>query len=307
MLLFLSGCSSNKNIDDNQNKEDDNKENNPSENIINNDSNILVVYFSATNNTKGIANKIQSKLNCDIFEIEPEVAYTASDLDYNSDCRANREQNDDNARPEIKNKIEDISKYDTIILGYPIWWGQAPKIMYTFVEAYNLENIKIIPFCTSGSSPIGSSATNLKTSAPSANWKDGKRFSASASQDEINTWLDNYFKEEVNMKLYIDNKEVKVTWEDNESVKALNKILPLEINMVEYGGFEQTGKIGQSITRNDSSINVVPGDIVLYNGNQISIFYNNSSWSYTKLGHIDLSNEELNNLLNKDSVTIRFE
>ena len=307
MLLFLSGCSSNKNIDDNQNKEDDNKEKNPSENIINNDSNILVVYFSATNNTKGIANKIQSKLNCDIFEIEPEVAYTASDLDYNSDCRANREQNDDNARPEIKNRIEDISKYDTIILGYPIWWGQAPKIMYTFVESYNLENITIIPFCTSGSSPIGSSATNLKTSAPSANWKDGKRFSASASQDEINSWLDNYFKEEVNMKLYIDNKAVKVTWEDNESVKALNKILPLEINMEEYGGFEQTGKIGQSITRNDSSINVVPGDIVLYNGNQISIFYNNSSWSYTKLGHIDLSNEELNNLLNKDSVTIRFE
>ena len=109
------------------------------------------------------------------------------------------------------------------------------------------------------------------------------------------------------MKLLIDGNEVKVKWEDNESVKALNKILPLEINMEEYGGFEQTGKIGQSITRNDSNINVVPGDIVLYNGNQISIFYNNSSWSYTKLGHIDLSNEELNNLLNKDSVTIRFE
>lgn len=137
-------------------------------------------------------------------------------------------------------------------------------------------------------------------------WKEHVEYLRSWLINRIN-WLDNYFKEEVNMKLLIDGKEVKVKWEDNESVKALNKILPLEINMEEYGGFEQTGKIGQSITRNDSNINVVPGDIVLYNGNQISIFYNNSSWSYTKLGHIDLSNEELNNLLNKDSVTIRFE
>ena len=108
---------------------------------------------------------------------------------------------------------------------------------------------------------------------------------------------------EINMTLSIDNQELDVLWEDNDSVNAIKEILPLTINMHQYGGFEQTGSIGQSIVRNDSQIDVVPGDIVLYNGNAISVFYNNSSWSYTKLGHINLDNSELNVLLNKPSVT----
>lgn len=108
---------------------------------------------------------------------------------------------------------------------------------------------------------------------------------------------------EMNMTLSIDNQELDVYWEDNDSVNAIKGILPLTINMHQYGGFEQTGSIGQSIIRNDSQINVVPGDIVLYNGNAISVFYNNSSWSYTRLGHINLDNSELNVLLNKSSVT----
>lgn len=107
---------------------------------------------------------------------------------------------------------------------------------------------------------------------------------------------------EINMTLSIDNQELDVYWEDNDSVNAIKGILPLTINMHQYGGFEQTGSIGQSIIRNDSQINVVPGDIVLYNGNAISVFYNNSSWSYTRLGHINLDNSELNALLNKPSV-----
>lgn len=110
-------------------------------------------------------------------------------------------------------------------------------------------------------------------------------------------------KKEKNMKLSIDNQELDVTWEDNDSVKALKGILPLTINMHEYGGFEQTGSIGQSIVRNDSQIDVVPGDIVLYSGNAISVFYSTSSWSYTRLGHINLNKNELNALLNKKSVT----
>lgn len=111
-------------------------------------------------------------------------------------------------------------------------------------------------------------------------------------------------EKEENMKLSIDNQELDVNWEDNDSVNAIKGILPLTINMHEYGGFEQTGSIGQSVVRNDSKINVVPGDIVLYNGNVISIFYENSSWSYTKLGHINLSKSELNDLLNKSEVIL---
>ena len=105
------------------------------------------------------------------------------------------------------------------------------------------------------------------------------------------------------LKLLIDDKELNVTWEDNDSVKSLKQILPLTIRMHEFGGFEQTGSIGQSIVRNDSQIDVVPGDIVLYGGSAISVFYSTSSWSYTRLGHINLNKNELNALLNKESVT----
>lgn len=120
------------------------------------------------------------------------------------------------------------------------------------------------------------------------------------------TFSSNSASEEIDMKLLIDEKELEVTWEDNDSVKALKELLPLTINMHEYGGFEQTGAIGKSITRNDSQIDVVPGDVVLYEGSAISIFYENSSWSYTKLGHINLSKSELNDLLNKSEVILHL-
>ena len=291
-ILLLSSCTTNNGQSD--------------KTITPGDNNVLVAYFSVTNNTEKLANYAKDYLNSDIFEIVPTQEYTSADIDYNSDCRANREQNDDNARPEIKYTISDISQYDTIVLGYPIWWGQAPKILYTFIESYDFTNKTILPFCTSGSSPIGSSATNLAKSAPNAKWLEGKRFSSSADKEEIGSWLDqNLQKEEgvKNMKLLIDDKELNVNWEDNDSVKSLKQILPLTIRMHEYGGFEQTGSIGQSIVRNDSQINVVPGDIVLYNGNAISVFYEPSSWSYTRLGHINLNKNELNALLNKESVT----
>ena len=299
-IFLLGACSSNQSSNNNDSSKTSSS---GTETIIAGESNTLVAYFSVTNHTEALAKFAQEHLECDLFEIVPTQEYTSEDIDYNSDCRANREQNDETARPQIKNEIEDMSKYDTIVLGYPIWWAQAPKIMYTFIESYDFTNKTILPFCTSGSSPIGSSATNLAKSAPKANWLEGKRFAAGTNKETFNSWLDENIKKDTNnMNLYIDNQKVDVTWEDNDSVKELNTILPLSINMHEYGGFEQTGSIGKSITRNDIQLDVVPGDIVLYSGNQISVFYSASSWSYTKLGHINLSNNELNSLLNKDSV-----
>ena len=116
-------------------------------------------------------------------------------------------------------------------------------------------------------------------------------------------------KEKDNMKileLKIGDTIVAVTWEDNASVNVLKELAKdgLTISMHEYGGFEQTGMLGSTITSNDSRIDVVPGDIVLYNSNQISIFYNNSSWSYTKLGHIDITKDELISLLCDDVIEI---
>jgi len=154
-----------------------------------NDSNILVAYFSATNNTKAVAEKIASEINADLFEIIPKQAYSDEDLNYGNDnSRTSIEMNDENARPEINNIIENIDNYDIIFLGYPIWWGQAPKIMNTFVESYNLSEKTIVPFCTSGSSAIGSSAKNLEKLSAS-NWLEGKRFSGNASSEEIAQWL----------------------------------------------------------------------------------------------------------------------
>ena len=113
---------------------------------------------------------------------------------------------------------------------------------------------------------------------------------------------------EIEMKLFIDKKEInEVTWINNPSSQALKELAPITIEMSRYGGFEQVGSLNQRIVSNDYQLTTVPGDIVLYSSTNIVIFFGSNSWSYTKLGHINLSKEELNNLLNKESVTIEIE
>ncbi len=149
----------------------------------------LVVYFSCTNNTEKIAGFISEITGGSLYEIIPAIPYTSADLNYNTDCRANREQNDSSARPAISGKADNLAQFDVIFLGYPIWWGQAPKIIYTFLESYDFTGKTIIPFCTSGGSGIGSSATNLHSLAPAATWKTGSRFSGGAAKSDIENWV----------------------------------------------------------------------------------------------------------------------
>ena len=126
-----------------------------------------------------------------LYELTPEQPYTSQDLSYNNDaCRASQEQKDPAARPRIAGQPLDLSQYGTIYLGYPIWWGQAPKIISTFLESHDFSGKTIIPFCTSGSSGIGSSAENLRALADGANWLDGRRFGGGNSEAEVRTWLD---------------------------------------------------------------------------------------------------------------------
>ncbi len=154
-------------------------------------ANVLVACFSCTGNTRSVADKIVSITGGDLYEIRPKQPYTDADLNYgNSGSRANQEQNDPSSRPEISGAIENIEQYDIIFLGYPIWWGQAPKIMYTFLESYDLAGKTIVPFCTSGSSGIGTSAKNMQPSAGQAKWLDGMRFGAGASEDAVREWID---------------------------------------------------------------------------------------------------------------------
>ena len=152
---------------------------------------VLVAYFSATGHTKTIAEYLQTALDADLYEIVPQEPYTDADLDYNTDgCRANREQNDDSARPAISGGVEDMARYDVVFIGYPIWWGQAPKIVYTFLESYDFSGKTIVPFCTSGGSGIDGSLGGLQALASDADWLTGQRFSSGASEEEVQSWVD---------------------------------------------------------------------------------------------------------------------
>ena len=151
---------------------------------------VLVVYFSATNTTKPLAGYIADGLGADIYEIVPATPYTSADLNYgNSSSRTSIEMNDPNARPAISGSVNNIEQYDVIFLGYPIWWGQAPRIISTFLESYDFSGKTIIPFCTSGSSGIGSSATNLHNLTSGANWLDGRRFGGGTSRSTMIEWV----------------------------------------------------------------------------------------------------------------------
>ena len=150
----------------------------------------IVVYFSCTGNTRPVAEFIEEELDADIYEIEAKVPYTEDDIRYYTDCRADREQNDPSARPEIAGELPDLSGYGVVYLGYPIWHGQAPRIISTFLESVDLSGKTVIPFCTSGSSPIGSSAEDLHALTPGAEWLDGKRFEIGASREDVVRWLE---------------------------------------------------------------------------------------------------------------------
>ena len=152
-------------------------------------TNILVVYFSCTGTTQELAGYAAEYLNADSFKIEARVPYTDEDIAYYTDCRADKEQNDPAARPEIADQIENIDQYDTIILGYPIWHGQAPRIISSFLESYDFSGKTILPFCTSHSSGIRSSDTDLHDLC-SAEWLSGKRFPAGTGSEEISSWLE---------------------------------------------------------------------------------------------------------------------
>lgn len=150
----------------------------------------LVVYFSCTGTTKPLAEYAAEILGADLYEIVAAEPYTEADLAYYTGGRADQEQDDPNARPGISGNVENMDGYDTILIGYPIWHGQAPRIISTFLESYDFSEKTIVPFCTSHSSGIGSSAVNLHTLCPdSVEWVEGKRFEVGTSRDAMEEWI----------------------------------------------------------------------------------------------------------------------
>lgn len=155
-------------------------------------NNILVAYFSATGTTKRVAEKIAELTGGDLYEIVPANPYSSVDLNWNdSNSRSTKEMDDPDVRPEIGSDDIDLAPYTTIYLGYPIWWGEAPRIMSTFVEKYNFDGKKVIPFCTSGGSGMGRSGSNLGTLAGSGNFVSGERLNSSADTNSVQRFINN--------------------------------------------------------------------------------------------------------------------
>ncbi len=152
---------------------------------------VLVAYFSATGTTKGVAEKIAAITGSDLYEIIPAEPYSDADLNWNDrNSRSTMEQNDKDVRPEIGSEDVSLEGYTTVYLGFPIWWGEEPRILDTFVEKYSFEGITVIPFCTSGSSGIGQSGSNMEALAGSGTWLEGKRFGGSVSEADLQSWIE---------------------------------------------------------------------------------------------------------------------
>ena len=149
-------------------------------------NNNLIVYFSCSGETKKVAEKLKKALSCDIFEIVPETLYTDRDLDWNDkNSRSTIEMGDESCRPRIRNRIDNIDKYDTIYLGFPIWWYTAPRVINTFLDSYDFSNKKVILYCTSGGSSIDKTYNDLKNSYPDIDFIKGSRLYSNSDIDSF--------------------------------------------------------------------------------------------------------------------------
>ena len=154
-------------------------------------SKILVAYFSASGETAKLAKTVAEVTGGDLFEIQPEVAYTSADLNWNDKhSRSTVEMNDESSRPAIADEVADMEQYDTVFVGFPIWWYQAPRIIETFLESYNFSGKTVIPFATSGGSGMGKTAEILKASCPGAAVDTGKRLSSRESAASVRKWVE---------------------------------------------------------------------------------------------------------------------
>ena len=165
-------------------------EQNSNDKMSNNTSKSLVAYFSATGTTMEAASKLAKAAHADLHEIVPAVPYTPADLNWrDKKSRSTLEMEDKSSRPAIANKVENMDQYDTVFVGYPIWWYIAPTIINTFLEQYDLTGKTIVPFFTSGGSGAGETMRYLRPSAPGANWVDPKNLNY-MSESEMKSWVD---------------------------------------------------------------------------------------------------------------------
>ncbi len=153
-------------------------------------SKTLVAYFSATGTTAKVASNLAKAIGADLYEIKPEVPYTIEDLNWqNSESRSSIEMNDPASRPALAGKaVDNMEEYDRIFVGFPIWWGVAPRVINSFLEQYNLEGKVILPFATSGGSDMGGTNEVLAVSCQGADLREGRRFPVDEQVNELALW-----------------------------------------------------------------------------------------------------------------------
>lgn len=198
VLLSGNNDEGKNNANDNNNINNDNNTSNDNQNNDNGNqdvdgSNVLVVYFSAQGHTESVAEQIAENLGADLFEIVPVDEYTSSDLNWtDEDSRVSLEHDDESLRDVelVSTTVDNWDNYDTIIIGYPIWWGIAAWPVDTFVSANDFSGKTVIPFCTSSSSGLGQSGDLLEELAGTGNWLSGHRFSSNPSSSDISSWTD---------------------------------------------------------------------------------------------------------------------
>lgn len=151
---------------------------------------VLVAYFSVSGVTEKVAKELAKAENADLFQICPEAPYTKEDLDWtNSKSRSTVEMQDLSCRPPVSGKVENMSQYDVVFVGFPIWWGREPSVVDTFLDAYDFSGKRIVPFCTSGGSGIGEAAQRIRE-LTNADVDEGKRLGGTISEEDLKIWTD---------------------------------------------------------------------------------------------------------------------
>lgn len=278
----------------------------------------LIVYFSYTGNTREMAEYIEKYTGGTVVEIIAQNPYTAEDTNYNdsnSRCQTERHAN---ARPEIAQATYgqiDIDDYKTVFIGYPMWNGEEPMIIRTFIEHYGeLKNIDVYTFSSSGSSSPDSLNSAMKTRYDETNIISNlhlTRSTLSQAETRIQTWLiDNELLKTENNIMYVkvNGHTLTATLADNSTAKALVEELKkrdITIDMRDYGNMEKVGPLGVSLPRNDEHINTEAGDIIWYQGSSLVIYYDTNSWNFTRVGKIqNVTGARLKEIFGNGNVTV---
>ena len=288
-----------------------------------NNGKTLVVFYSFTGNCKTLSSALARYAEADVLEIQPAedgLDYAANNYAIGSRLIAaiREKPNEATSYPAIKPVDRNVADYETIIIITPLWWGNMAAIMqsYLFKEGSKMSDKKIGLIVSSASSSISSVVADAKRLVPDAQWMGEALWinnsNRNKSDELIKEWWNGLSKSKDNMpneiKITVSKKTLSVKIEDNAATKALVDALreaSISYEANDYGGFEKVGGLGRTLPSSDSQITAQPGDVVLYNSNQIVLFYGSNSWSYTRIGKIQYGTlEELKSFLQAGKGTV---